>query len=59
MAPPEPTGRASVLKALTSVFGIVLAVAAILAIMAWADRHWAAPSSPTTAIYQPQHLILY
>jgi hypothetical protein len=44
---------------LTSVFGIVLAVVAILAIMAWTERHWAAPGSPTTAVYQPQHLILY
>jgi len=60
MAPkPEPAGRASVLGTLTSVFGIILAVAAILAIMAWANRYWAAPSSPTKAIYQPQHLILY
>jgi hypothetical protein len=60
MAPkPEPPGLASVFRALSSVFGIVLAVAAILAIMAWADRHWAAPSSPTEAVYQPQHLNLF
>jgi hypothetical protein len=53
MAPkPEPAR-------LTSVFGIVLAVAAILAIMAWADRHWAAPNPPTEAVYQPQHLNLF
>jgi hypothetical protein len=48
MAPPEPTGRASVLKALTSVFGIVLAVAAILVIvvdrdLATADEMGALP----------------
>jgi len=51
MAPkPEPAR-------LASVFGIVLAVTAILAIMGWANRHWAAPSS--SPIYHPQHLILY
>ena len=51
MAPkPEPAR-------LASVFGIVLAVAAILAIMGWVNRHWAAPSS--SPIYRPQHLIVY
>jgi hypothetical protein len=51
MAPkPEPAR-------LAYVFGIVLAVAAILAIMGWADRHWAAPSP--SPIYHPQHLIVY
>jgi hypothetical protein len=39
---PEPARLASVFGTLTSVFGIVLAVAAILAIMAWA-----APPSPS------------
>src|SRR5215831_841934 len=51
MAPkPEPAG-------LAYVFGIVLAVAAILAIMGWVNRYWAAPSS--SPIYHPQHLIVY
>ena len=51
MAPkPEPA-------TLAYVFGIVLAVAAILAIMGWANRHWAAPNS--SPIYHPQHLIVY
>jgi hypothetical protein len=56
MAPkPEPAGLASVLGTLTSVFGIVLAVAATVVLMA--DRGLAAPcSSPT---YQPQLLLLY
>ena len=40
--------------------GMVLAMAlTILTIMTWADRDLAAPSPPTEAIYQPQHLILY
>ena len=40
--------------------GIILAMAVIVvAIMTWADHHLAAPSPPTEAIYQPQHLILY
>jgi len=38
------------------VFGMALT---ILAIMTWADRDLAAPSPPTEAIYQPQHLNLY
>jgi hypothetical protein len=60
MAPkPEPARLASVFGTLSSIFGIVLAVAAILAIMAWADRHWAAPSESIPPIYEPQHLILY
>jgi hypothetical protein len=51
MAPkPEPAR-------LAYLFGIVLAVAAILAIMGWADSHWAAPSS--SPIYDPQLPILY
>ena len=51
MAPkPEPAR-------LASVFGIVLAVAAILAMMGWVNRHWAAPSP--SPIFGPQHLILY
>jgi hypothetical protein len=56
---PEPARLASVFGTLTSVFGIVLAVAAILAIMAWA-----APPSPSAepippeAIYQSQYLNL-
>ena len=51
MAPkPEPAR-------LAYVFGMVLAVAAILAIMGWVNRYWAAPSSPP--IYHPQHLIVY
>ena len=58
MAPkPEPARLASVFRIVASVFGMVLAVAAILAIMGWADRHWAAPNS--SPIYHPQHLILY
>src|SRR5262249_48207980 len=40
--------------------GMVLAMAlTILTIMTWADRDLAAPSPPTEAIYQPQHLNLY
>jgi hypothetical protein len=39
---------------------MVLAMAlTILAIMTWAARDLAAPSPPTEAIYQPQHLNLY
>jgi len=39
---------------------MVLAMAlTILAVMMWADRDLAAPSPPTEAIYQPQHLNLY
>ena len=54
MAPkPEPARFAFV-------FGMVLAAAVtIVAIMTWADRDLAAPSPPTEAIYQPQHLNLY
>ena len=50
MAPkPEPAR-------LAFVFGMVLAVAVtIVAIMTW-TRDLAAPSPPTEAIYQPQHL---
>jgi hypothetical protein len=59
MAPkPEPAGLASVFGTLTSVFGIVLAVAAILAIMAWSHRNLAEPIPPE-AIYQSQYLNLY
>jgi hypothetical protein len=56
MAPkPEPTGLASVFGTLTSVFGIVPAMAlTILAVMSWA---MAAPES--YPIYQPQLLLLY
>jgi hypothetical protein len=55
MAPkPEPAGLASAFGTLTSVF-----VAAILVIMTWTDRHLAAPSPPTEAIYHPQLLLLY
>jgi hypothetical protein len=51
MAPkPEPAR-------LAYVFGMVLAVAAILAIMGRADSHWAAPSS--SPIYYPQLPLLY
>jgi len=58
MAPkPEPARLASVFRIVAPVFGIVLAVAAILAIMGWADSHWAAPSS--SLIYHPQLPILY
>ena len=58
MAPkPQPARLASVFRIVGSAFGIVLAVAAIIAIMGWADRHWAAPSS--SPIFGPQHLILY
>jgi hypothetical protein len=57
MAPkPQPAGLASVFGTLTSVFGIVLAVAAILAGMTWA---MAAPESSVCPIYQPQLLLLY
>jgi hypothetical protein len=49
---------ASVFGTLTSVFGIVLAVAAILAIMAWSHRNLAEPIPPE-AIYQSQYLNLY
>ena len=56
MAPkPEPAGLASVFGTLTSVFGIVLAVAAILVVMA--DRNLAQPS--LSPIYRPQLLLLY
>jgi hypothetical protein len=56
MAPkPEPPGLASVLRTLTSVFGMVLAVAAILVIMA--DRDLAQPS--LSPIYHSQLLLLY
>jgi hypothetical protein len=56
MAPkPEPAGLASVFGTLKSVFGIVLAVAAILVITA--DRILAALSS--SPIYHPQLLLLY
>jgi hypothetical protein len=56
MAPkPEPAGLASFFETLTSVFGIVLAVAAILVITA--DRIFAALSS--SPIYHPQLLLLY
>jgi hypothetical protein len=41
------------------VFLVLAMTLTILAIMTWADRHLAAPSPPTEAIYQPQHLILY
>src|SRR5262249_46038806 len=59
MAPkPKPAGLASVFGTLTSVFGIVLAVAAILAIMAWSHRNLAEPI-PSEAIYQSQYLNLY
>jgi hypothetical protein len=45
---------------LAFVFGMVLAMAlTILATMTWVDRDLAAPSPPTEAIYQPQHLNLY
>jgi hypothetical protein len=62
MAPkPEPRRLASVFRTLTSVFGIVLAVVAILVIVSWAP-----PPSPsaksiqsTEAIYQSQYLNLY
>jgi hypothetical protein len=58
MAPkPEPPGLASVFGTLTSVFGIVLAVAlTTLAVMSWA---MAAPGSSIYPIYQPQLLLLY
>ena len=56
MAPkPQPAGLASVFGTLTSVFGIVLAAAAILVIMA--DRDLAQPS--LSPIYHPQLLLLY
>jgi len=56
MAPkPEPAGLASVLGTLTFVFGIALAVAAILVIMA--DRDLAQPS--LSPIYRSQLLLLY
>jgi hypothetical protein len=58
---PEPVRLAAVFGTLTSVFGIVLAVAAILVIVAWA-----APPSPSAEsiqpcqmIYQSQYLNLY
>jgi hypothetical protein len=57
MAPkPQPAGLASVFGTLTSVFGIVLAVAAILAGTTWA---MAAPESSVYPIYQSQLLLLY
>jgi hypothetical protein len=56
MAPkPEPAGLASVLGTLTSVFAIVLAVAAILVITV--DRDLAQPS--LSPIYHSQLLLLY
>jgi hypothetical protein len=56
MAPkPEPPRIASVFRTLTSVFGIVLAVAPILAIMTWSHRNLAAPIPPE-AIYQSLNL---
>jgi hypothetical protein len=59
MAPkPEPAGLESVFGTLASVFGIVLAVVAILAIMTWSHRNLAAPIPPE-AIYQSQYLNLY
>jgi hypothetical protein len=59
MAPkPEPAGLAPVFGTLASVFGIVLAVPAILAIMTWSHRNLAAPI-PSEAIYQSQYLNLY
>jgi hypothetical protein len=58
MAPkPAPARLASVFRIVASVFGIVLAVAAILAIMGWADSHWAGPSP--SPIYYPQLPISY
>jgi hypothetical protein len=51
---PEPAGFASVFGMLTSAFGIVLAMAAILAIT---TPNLAAPSS--SPIYRPQLLVLY
>src|SRR5262249_654125 len=58
MAPKtEPARLASVFRIVASVFGIVLAVVAILAVMGWAAIHWAAPSS--SPIYHPQLPILY
>jgi hypothetical protein len=55
MAPkPEPARFASVFGTLTSVVGIVLAVAAILAIT---TPNLAAPS--LSLIYHPQLLLLY
>jgi len=58
MAPkPAPARLASVFRIVASVFGIVLAVAAILAIMGWADSHWAGPSS--SPIYHLQLPISY
>jgi len=38
---------------------VLAAAVTIVAIMTWADRDLAAPSPPTEAIYQPQHLNLY
>jgi hypothetical protein len=58
---PEPASSRLVFGTLTSVFGIVLAGAASLVIMAWA-----APPSPSAEsiqpcqmIYQSQYLTLY
>jgi hypothetical protein len=58
MAPkPEPAGLASIFETLTSVFGIVLAVAlTTLAVMSWA---MAAPESSIYPIYQTQLLLSY
>jgi hypothetical protein len=57
MAPkPEPAGLASVFGTVTSVFGIVVAMAAILAGTTWT---MAAPESSIYPIYQPQLLLLY
>jgi hypothetical protein len=58
MAPkPEPARLASLFRKVASVLGIVLSVAAILAIMGWADGDLAAPSQ--SLIYHPQLLLLY
>jgi len=51
-AKPEPAR-------LAFVFGMVLAMATILAITTLAGRNWAAPIPPTDAVYRPQHLNLY
>ena len=57
MAPkPQPAGLTAVFGTLTSAFGIVLAVAAILTGMTWA---MAAPESSIYPIYRPQLLLLY
>ena len=53
MAPKPETARRAF------VFLVLAMTLTILAIMTWADHHLAAPSPPTEAIYQPQHLNLY